>query len=125
MQTNELVHQPGFADAGLSHDAHNLGLPIARAVECLAQLAQFALAADEAGQSSLRRRFQPRWCWPTADYLKDLDRGGKPLDRHRPERLDGHIAFRVLTVLAVVSTDPGLAICSTPAARFAVWPTTI
>ena len=55
VRVGELVHQPGFADTGLTHDGHHLATSGRGLAQPVAQMLDLGIAADEARETSQRR----------------------------------------------------------------------
>src|SRR5262245_2615366 len=90
---HELKEQARFAYARLPYDRDDLALSRTRLSERALHLRNFVLPADEMGQSARLRGMQATMQLGGASELVDLYRIRHALDRHRPERLHGHVAF--------------------------------
>jgi len=88
MRVGHLPHEAGLPDAWLPDHRDNLAMAAGRPAERLADLLQFALSPDEAGETASGPGVQARAARPRPDQVVHVDRRVHPLHAHRPERLD-------------------------------------
>ena len=93
VRLDELVDQPGLADAGLADDRHDLAVPLSTLGVRAAQLLQLRVAADEARQTAADGGLEPRPRRAEPRDLVDLDGVDHALDRDRAERFHGDHAL--------------------------------
>ena len=90
---HELVEEARFAYPGLTHDRHQLTVPVGCELLGEAELRQLGIPADEAREPA------PGACLETGPrlactrHLVDLDRVGQPLHRHGAQRLRLDVAL--------------------------------
>ena len=84
MGVGELPVEPGLADAGLADNRDDLAVPRLGSLEGLAELLQFAITADKAGEPTDGCGVQPGAHGPCADEFVDLDRLREALHCDRP-----------------------------------------
>ena len=81
-----LPHQARLADARLADEGHDLAVTRRRTAECLPQLLELGVPADELGEPAVGTRGQAGAARPGADQLVRLHRRVESLHRHRAKR---------------------------------------
>jgi hypothetical protein len=94
MRLREFPEEPRLSDAGFSHHRRDLPVPGPRPVQGLTKLLHLVVTADEAREAARCGGLEARAYRRRPRHLVDLDGRLEPLDRHRAERFDHHVAFR-------------------------------
>ncbi len=91
MGVGELVEQARLAHACLAHERHHLPVPGTGALQDVAQLVDFGVAADEAREPPRRGCLESGPRRPRSHELVDLDLLPQPFDGRRAKRVDLHV----------------------------------
>ena len=90
---SKLGDQPGFAHAGFAHDGGDLAVAGGGEPKQAAEVLDFSVAADDAGESPNGCCLQACPSLPHPGEHVRLDGVGQALDWNRPDRPNRHEAF--------------------------------
>ncbi len=105
---SEFPVEAGLAHAGLADDRHELTVSAAGALESLAELGEFGVAADEAAETPRGSRMKPRADGSSPDQLVDVHGPRKALYRDWTEGFDLEISLGEPQCLASQQDGAGI-----------------